>query len=1081
MEVKVILIFVIISVVCKSSLAQDVTYHIDEERSNSTLIGNIGEDSNLLSAIGGSDSSSLSFSFLTTGNQYAHYFRVGERTGDLFTNAVIDREIVCEFSETCMLILQVAAKSELGSFFRILKIHIFINDINDHSPEFSRTTLTLTISEAVLVGTSYAIEGARDKDTSKEFSLQEYKIVSLNPESQESLPFSIQFTKHLDGSSMIRLYVTEPLDRELKDAYHMEILALDGDNPPRQGRLPVFVIVSDVNDNQPSFDADSYNCTISEETATGDVILKLNATDPDLDENGHIKYRLSPHQQPDIFIHFDIIEETGEIILKEKVVYAPGLVYNIIVEAYDNPLDGQLLSTQTLVAVGVQNTGNNAPVIVINVLTQTDMAEVPENANVGTVIAYVVVIDHDDGNQGMASCIIQSIDFDIQRIDMNKYKIFVAQRLDYERSKMQTVTVHCQDNGNPPLPASASFNVSILDKNDNPPVFTQPQYTANVREDAHIGESILKVSATDLDSGKNAEVYFEVSGTFSERDYFYFENSPTERNVGLLKLNKTLDRDKKSSYVFAVNAVDVGEKGETSKTGSAMINLYLTDVNDEQPEFMQDPFTFVVLENLQTGSVAGRLTAKDKDLGINAQIEYKMHPDSVGTVPFEVLTDGYVKTNRELDREGKNKYEFQVIATDKGEKPLSSTGNVVVIVSDANDMFPEISFPKPGNNTASVSLAATVWQVVTKVQASDGDEPGTGNSRLRFDIISRNDSELFQINPNSGEIQVTKTIDASFNGKIFCLTILVSDFGKPTAKTAESALYLKITSNSIAEAQASTDILSNQNFLIAIIVGVVTVVLSVGILATICIIRKIDRERKAEEKRRNNNEIKVDPDLDGRQVFDGSITVFSLPSEDTLLGDKKKKEVSFSLDDDVFSDDDLIQKSGLESSHRHFKPNLSYLAPSPKKIEDNHSDSGDTGTSDSGRGGSDEEIHTSMSISPRDVMLEFSRPLPPMAHQEIIPFSFKKGMSMPYSARDYNNSPDVIHNESIEMTPHDLDLQRQGYDSERKRSGLSTMAVHMPTDSLDRSRNKVVLLQTDSGIHSDTNSNEGENSRDCMV
>lgn len=49
----------------------------------------------------------------------------------------------------------------------------------------------------------------------------------------------------------------------------------------------------------------------------------------------------------------------------------------------------------------------------------------------------------------------------------------------------------------------------------------------------------------------------------------------------------------------------------------------------------------------------------------------------------------------------------------------------------------------------------------------------------------------------------------------------------------------------------------------------------------------------------------------------------------------------------------------------------SYLAPSPvKKVEDNHSEtSGDTGTSDSGRGGSDEEIHTSVSQSPRDKMM----------------------------------------------------------------------------------------------------------------
>lgn len=102
---------------------------------------------------------------------------------------------------------------------------------------------------------------------------------------------------------------------------------------------------------------------------------------------------------------------------------------------------------------------------------------------------------------------------------------------------------------------------------------------------------------------------------------------------------------------------------------------------------------------------------------------------------------------------------------------------------------------------------------------------------------------------------------------------------------------------------------------------------------------------------------------------------------------------------------------------------------------------------------------------------DFTRPLPPISHQEIIPFSFKKGLALPYNNRDYNNRPDVINSENIEMTRHDLDPHRHG---------LSTMAVHLPNDSIDRSRNKVVLLQTDSGIHSDTNSNDGD-TKDCMV
>lgn len=1070
MAEKIIILSLVIILLGIRCFAQDVTYYIDEEQSNSTKIGNIGDDSNLFSAIGGSDSSSLVFSFLTTGNQYSHYFRVDENTGDLFTNAVIDRETVCEFSETCMVVLQIAAKSHLGSFFRILKIHIFINDINDHSPVFIKSSLTLTLSEAVLVGTSYAIDGARDKDTSPEYSLDQYELHSVDPDFFGNLPFSIQFSKHLDGSSIIRLYITEPLDREERDAYHLQIVAFDGDNPPRQGKLPVFIIVSDANDNQPTFNSPSYNCTVSEETEKGTVILQLNASDIDSGDNGRIKYRLSPHQSNDIFLNFGIIEDTGEIVLKEKIVYSPDKMYRIIVEAYDNPADGQSLSTQTLVLVNIENTGNNAPTIVMNLLTQNENAEVSESANIGKVVAYVEVVDHDEGRQGMASCIIQSIDFDIQRIDMNKYKIFVAQPLDYEKDKTQTVTLHCQDNGNPPLPASASFNITILDKNDNAPLFSEAQYTENIREDLPVGDFILQVSATDFDSGKNGKVHFEIPDRYTYKNYFYFEN--LKNNAANLRLNKSLDRDTMSSYVFPIYAVDEGEEGETVKTGSAMVNLHITDVNDEKPVFKTSPFTIVVLENLPADTPVGNVIATDNDLGINAQVEYRIHPDDRNKVPFVVFANGNIKTNQELDRETIDRYEFKVIATDKGDIPLSSTGTVVVLVSDANDMDPEIHFPRPGNNTAYIMQSVKPWQIVTRILATDADEIGTGNSRIRFDITTRNDSDLFQINPNTGEIQITKSLVSADVGKIFSLKIFVSDYGKPRSKTAESVLYVKVNSANSTRQEDHTDVLSNQNFLIAIIVGIVTVVLSLGILATICIIRRIDRERKEEQKRKNNNQIKVDPDINERQVFDGSITVFSLPSEDSLLNEKKKKEVSFSLEDDVFSDDDLIQKNGLDGTHRHFKPNLSYLAPGQKKIEDNHSEtSGDTGTSDSGRGGSDEEIHTSMSQSPRDKMMDFTRPLPPISHQEIIPFSFKKGLALPYNNRDYGNRPDVINSENIEMSRHDLDPHRHG---------LSTMAVHLPNDSLDRSRNKVVLLQTDSGIHSDTNSNEGD-TKDCMV
>lgn len=926
MECKWIFVTVIFPALWIATCGQDITYHIDEELRNSSYIGNVIDDSNLLSAIGGSDSSSLTFTVIT-GGEFSHLFRVDETKGDFYTNAVIDREVYCEFSETCMLSLQIVAKSTLGSFFHILKIHVFISDINDNSPEFSSRSMSITISEAVLVGTSYSIPGARDKDTSPEFSLKEYKIYS--GADNQPLPFSIQFTKHLDGSSSVRLFVTEALDREIQDSYNFEIVATDADVPPRQGRLFMSIKVSDINDNQPKFDSWSYNCTVTEETDKGSVIIDLNATDADSAENGLIKYRLSTHQATEIFEHFEVDENSGKIILKKQVVFNPGKVYNIIVEAYDNPLDGQSLSTQTLVQVNVENSGNNAPVIIVNILTKTDIAEVAENANIGTVVAYVVVEDHDVGRQGMASCIIQSVDFEIQRIDMNRYKIYVNQPLNYERTKSQNITVHCQDNGIPPLPASASFMVNILDVNDNAPYFVADTFSANVREDTPIGESILEVSATDSDSGDNALVDFELS-EFS--DYFYLEPSTTKVNTATLKLRKTLDRETKPAYVFPVYAKD---RGVPQKVGNSTVKIYVTDVNDESAVFTKTPFEFYVLENLYSDAVVGRVTATDDDLGDNQLLSFSMHPDFVGKVPFAIVEDGRIKTTRELDREVTDTYNFNVIAVDKGEVPLSSTGTVLVRVSDDNDKEPVISFPKLGNNTVFVSQSTAAWQVVSKVIAKDDDEEGTSNSRLRYTIEGRNDSHLFQISPISGEIQLTESLKPSDVGKIYRLEFFVSDHGKPTPKSAESVMYLKIVSHNATEAAASTDVLSNKNFLIAIIVAVVTVVLSVGIVATICIIRRIDRERKEEQRMKTNHQV-IDPDINSKQVFDGSITVFSLPSEDSLL-EKKKKEVSFSLEDDVFSDDDLIQKNGIDGSHRHFKVSSVYLKLLPHKTKGGYS------------------------------------------------------------------------------------------------------------------------------------------------
>lgn len=86
--------------------------------------------------------------------------------------------------------------------------------------------------------------------------------------------------------------------------------------------------------------------------------------------------------------------------------------------------------------------------------------------------------------------------------------------------------------------------------NDNAPKFELPDYQAhNVDEDVSLGTNILRVKATDADSGVNAEIEYLVSD-----DHFSVDSN------GIIVNNKQLDADNNNAYYeFIVTAKDKGK------------------------------------------------------------------------------------------------------------------------------------------------------------------------------------------------------------------------------------------------------------------------------------------------------------------------------------------------------------------------------------------------------------------------------------------------------------------------------------------------------------------------------------------
>ena len=850
---------------------ETVVFRIPEEKELGYFIGNILEQST-------PTRTNLRFSLMSQGNFFESYFSLDENNGNLTTAKVIDREDLCEFDEVCEFLLEIAVQStnDDGLFFDVIRVNVVIDDINDNAPTFSKDSIYVPISEASLIGTPITIEGARDRDRSDQFSLQTYELLPFRP--NEFLPFDVQFTRTLDGSSLVKLLVSRELNREDKDSYAFYLVAKDGGIPPLNGTLYVNISIQDTNDNYPVFGKSSYNVTVREDEPINTVILTLTATDTDAGRNGKVTYKLSLNQVKENLQTFAINETSGELSIKEKLQYkANG--YRIIVEAVDQ--GESPLTTQTYVLVNVLDTGNDPPQIHANLLTGLNFAVASEYANIGAVVAHVTVTDRDTERNGDVTCNVVSDWFSLQRYDDNEYKVIVSATLDRERYDKHNVTVRCYDKGTPPMGNHTSFTVKILDENDNEPRFEQTRYFASIFENNEIGDRIMSAKAFDLDSGDNGKITYTVS---TESAKYAFVNPDT----GDVMANWIFDRENMTSVNLTVYAED---SGSPVLRGSTVVSVVIKDKNDQRPIFTETSFRRWVRENLPSDTVVGRVTANDTDEGDNGKITYSLKPSNV-IVPFVVFDDGLIKTNRELDREMTPEYTFEVIATDSGSTPLSSSALVTVFIEDDNDNEPKINHPMPGNDTVFVPYLTSPMTVIFSVIATDADEPGHVNSRLTYSMLTLNTTNFFSIDSSTGDvILVAPLSNADLINKVYVLNITVKDVSEhPLSASALLRVFITSDNGTIPEITEEP----SSNFVIAIVVLSVTIITSAGIIGTICVLHRMDkRRRKSNAREKVLSENMYSKNIGDSDFVDGG---FQLPM-DNIFQEKKKKEVSFSLDE----------------------------------------------------------------------------------------------------------------------------------------------------------------------------------------
>ena len=270
-----------------------------------------------------------------------------------------------------------------------------------------------------------------------------------------------------------------------------------------------------------------------------------------------------------------------------------------------------------------------------------------------------------------------------------------------------------------------NITVDIILINDNPPIFLNDNITLSLSESSSIGDIVTQVEAEDAD--EDSIVVYSLMNP-------HFTISPL---TGILTVNESLDREETDMYILSITASD----GLHSATLS--VTILITDVNDNVPTASESRYEVEVSEGASVGTRVFQLSAVDRDVGVNAEFIFELTEASAAFTVHQHT--GLITTITTLDRETEEMYELIIIIVDGGSPSLSSTVEVVVMVTDVNDNPPVF-------NSDSVTVAWSedigIGSEIFTARATDLDS----SSDIQYELLSGNGDGLFSVGASSGEV-----------------------------------------------------------------------------------------------------------------------------------------------------------------------------------------------------------------------------------------------------------------------------------------------------------------------------------------
>ncbi|KAG7464992.1 hypothetical protein MATL_G00171450 [Megalops atlanticus] len=665
------------------------------------------------------DLNNLEYTILS-GNEDRH-FTINRSSG------LISFSNVCKKSLDPFYNLTVAVSD--GVFQKTAPVNIDMMNSNKHSPYFDKNIYEAELAENAEAGTRVIRLAAIDPDDGPYGSV-DYTIINKLADEK--------FT--IDNKGQI--VTSQPLDRENPTQRVIAIKVMAKDGGGRVAFCTVKIILTDENDNAPQFKASEYQVSIQSNVNKGSPVIQIMAYDADDGKNADVTYTVDEAEE----VTEEVIEInpfTGVISVKESLVGLENKIFNFKVEARD----GGIPFYNSTVPVQVKVVPPEVPLPRFSepLYTFSASEDLPLGAEVGIIKADAdmpIIYSLVDGNT------VESNKEQAFAVDKDTGALFVHKSIDHEKTKWYQIDVmaHCNHNGTD-VASLVSVSIQVQDVNDNHPMFEANPYQAFLAENMPPGTTVIQVTANDPDTETNGKVTYRVEPEPDDVSEVFAIDSES----GWITTLKETDCEATRLYRFYVVATDNG--GKVKLSSSVLVEVTVTDENDNPPQFTEEVYQGSVIENSGPGQAIVTVSITDADIsGENRKVTcYITDGDPLDQFSIVQVGEEWKVTLRSpLDREAKEKYSLKIIATD-GRFQASATVDVHVLdINDNSPLCEQLLYTEVIMENSPSGL------FILKVSATDPDI-GT-NGQIAFTLHGPN-ADKFHLDPQTGELFTLGVLD----------------------------------------------------------------------------------------------------------------------------------------------------------------------------------------------------------------------------------------------------------------------------------------------------------------------------------